>query len=42
VSASWLQFIGALALMYLLVAAAGYWGKRRRAQLEAQDHRHDN
>jgi hypothetical protein len=42
VSASWLQLIGATALLYLLVAAAGYWGKRRRAQLEAQDHRHDN
>jgi len=32
-SGAWLQFAGALALMYLLVISAGVWAKRRRAQL---------
>jgi len=43
VSASWLQFILALVVMYLLVTAAGYWGKQKRAQQRAQgQHRHDH
>jgi FtsZ-interacting cell division protein ZipA len=42
VSASWLQLIGAIAIMYLVVATAGYWGKRKRAQQGAQDNRHDH
>lgn len=27
-----------MAVMYAVVAAAGYWGKRKRAQQEAQHH----
>jgi len=38
VSGSWLQLVFALAFMYLLVMAAGYWGKRKRAQQEQQGH----
>ncbi len=41
-SASWLQFALAIAVMYSVVAAAGYWGKRKRAQREAHPNdRHD-
>jgi len=43
VSASWLQFILAVVIVYAVVMAAGYWGKRKRAQQEAQhlDKRND-
>lgn len=36
-SASWLQLIFAIALMYAVVAAAGYWGQRRRAGRERKN-----
>jgi uncharacterized membrane protein YqjE len=38
-----MQFVLAIVVMYLLVAAAGYWGKQKRAQQEALGHdRHDD
>jgi hypothetical protein len=37
-SASWLQFAGAIVLMYLVVVTAGLWAKRRRAQLGRDEH----